>query len=192
MRYIVIVLFCCGSLLAQIEEERIFTNTNITEAYSKMRNSFSESYYLPQSIESMKNITQMLDNEESEIYGYKDLKVQWQTENAVIINLNAFSNGEKICTYRSYILSLKQVGKDIQGIIETIMLYPQDMDSYIQNACACNYFRGEYGYDEARQKELEEQMDTYCEPLPQSYKILKDKYNDKPKLQKILRKVNEL
>lgn len=89
-------------------------------------------------------------------------------------------------------LSLKQVGNDTQCVIESIMLYPQDMDSYIQNACACNYFRGEYGYDEARQKELEEQMDTYCEPLPQSYKILKDKYNDNPKLQRILKKANEL
>lgn len=93
MRYIVIVLFCCGSLLAQIEEERIFTNANITEAYSKMRNSFPESYYIPQSIESMKNTTQAFDSEDSEIYGYKDLKVQWHNENAVTISLNAFSNG---------------------------------------------------------------------------------------------------
>lgn len=192
MRYILIILFCYGSLLAQIEEERIFTNTNITKAYSKMRNSFPESYYIPQSIESMKNITQALDSEDSEIYGYKDLKVQWHNENVVTISLNAFSNGEKICTYRSYVLSLNQVGNDTQGVIESIMLYPQDMDSYMQNACACNYFRGEYGYDDARQKELEEQMDTYCKPLPQSYKILQEKYNDNPKLQRILKKANEL
>ena len=140
----------------------------------------------------MQDITQIFDDEKSEIYGYKDLKVQWQNKNAVIINLNAFSNGERICTYRSYTLSLEQVGKDTKAIIESIMLYPQDIDTYIQNACVCNYFRGEPGYDEARQKELNRQMDKYCKPLPQSYKILLEKYKNKPKLQNILKKTNEL
>lgn len=192
MRYVLILMICCNSLFAQIETEKNFTDTNITKAYEKMKYSFSESYYLPQSIESMKNITQTLDYEESEIYGYESFKIQWQNENEVSINLNAFGNGEKICTYRSYILSLKQAGKDTQGVIESIMLYPQDIDTYIQNACDCNYFRGEYGYDEARNKELDRQMDKYCKPLPQDYKILQEKYNDKPKLQRILKRVNEL
>ncbi|TLD82842.1 hypothetical protein LS81_006695 [Helicobacter trogontum] len=134
----------------------------------------------------------MFDNDESEIYGYESLEIQWQNENEVSINLNAFSNGEKICTHRSYMLSLKQVGKDTRGVVESIMLYPQDIDTYIQNTCECNYFRGEYGYDEARQKELDMQMDIYCKPLPQSYKILQEKYNDRPKLQRILKKANDL
>lgn len=192
MRYVLILMICCNSLFAQIETEKNFTDTNITKAYEKMKYSFSESYYLPQSIESMKNITQTLDYEKSEIYGYESFKIQWQNENEVSINLNAFNDGEKICTYRSYILSLKQVGKDTRGVIESIMLYPQDIDTYIQNACECNYFRGEYGYDEARNKELDRQMDKYCKPLPQDYKILQEKYNDKPKLQRILKRVNEL
>ncbi|GAB0174113.1 hypothetical protein NHP164001_21410 [Helicobacter trogontum] len=161
MRFVLIMLICYGSLFAQIEEEKNFTNTNITEAYKKMINSLSESYYLPQNIKSMKNITQTLDNDESEIYGYENLKIQWQNENEVSIHLNAFGNGEKICTYRSYAFSLKQVGKDTQGVIESIMLYPQDIDTYIQNACECNYFRGEYGYDEARKKELDMRMDKF-------------------------------
>ena len=84
------------------------------------------------------------------------------------------------------------MGKDTRGVIESIMLYPQDIDTYIQNACECNYFRGEYGYDEARNKELDRQMDKYCKPLPQDYKILQEKYSDKPKLQRILKRVNEL
>ncbi|WP_289748966.1 hypothetical protein [Helicobacter bilis] len=192
MRYVLILMIFCNSLFAQIETEKNFTDTNITKAYEKMKYSFSESYYLPQSIESMKNITQTLDYEKSEIYGYESFKIQWQNENEVSINLNAFNDGEKICTYRSYILSLKQVGKDTRGVIESIMLYPQDIDTYIQNACECNYFRGEYGYDEARNKELDRQMDKYCKPLPQDYKILQEKYNDKPKLQRILKRVNEL
>ena len=191
MHYVLVMLFCCGSLFAQIEE-RIFADINITEAYKKVRSDFPDSHYLPQSIESMQDITQIFDDEKSEIYGYKDLKVQWQNKNAVIINLNAFSNGERICTYRSYTLSLEQVGKDTKAIIESIMLYPQDIDTYIQNACVCNYFRGEPGYDEARQKELNRQMDKYCKPLPQSYKILQEKYKNKPKLQNILKKTNEL
>ncbi|EMZ38473.1 hypothetical protein C826_01509 [Helicobacter bilis WiWa] len=192
MRYVLILMIFCNSLFAQIETEKNFTDTNITKAYEEMQYSFSESYYLPQSIESMKNITQTLDYEKSEIYGYESFKIQWQNENEVSINLNAFNDGEKICTYRSYILSLKQVGKDTRGVIESIMLYPQDIDTYIQNACECNYFRGEYGYDEARNKELDRQMDKYCKPLPQDYKILQEKYNDKPKLQRILKRVNEL
>lgn len=191
MRYIVIILFCCGSLFAQITT-KTFKDTNIIEAYEEVRSSFEESYYLPQNIESMKNIRQTLNNTESEIYGYKDLKIQWQNKNEVTINLNAFSNGEKICTYRSYTLSLKQVGKDTKSTIESIMLYPQDITTYLENACDCNYFRGEVGYDEARQKELNKQMDTYCKPLEQAYKILQEKYNDKPKLQRILKKANEL
>ncbi|GAB0173702.1 hypothetical protein NHP164001_17230 [Helicobacter trogontum] len=192
MRFVLIMLICYGSLFAQIETEKNFTDTNITKAYEEMRYNFSETYYLPQNITPMKNVAQMFDNDESEIYGYESLKIQWQNENEVSINLNAFSNGEKICTYRSYMLSLKQVGKDTQGIIESIMLYPQDIDTYIQNACMCNYFRGEYGYDEARNKELDRQMDKYCKPLPQSYKILQEKYHDRPKLQRILKKANEL
>ena len=192
MRFVLIMLICYGSLFAQIETEKNFTDTNITKAYEEMRYNFSETYYLPQNITPMKNVAQMFDNDESEIYGYESLKIQWQNENEVSINLNAFGNGEKICTYRSYAFSLKQVGKDTQGVIESIMLYPQDIDTYIQNACMCNYFRGEYGYDEARQKELDMQMDIYCKPLPQSYKILQEKYHDRPKLQRILKKANEL
>lgn len=191
MRYVLIILFCYSSLFAKIEIKN-FTDTNITKAYEEMRYSFSETYYLPQNITPMKNVVQMFDNDESEIYGYESLKIQWQNENEVSIHLNAFSNGEKTCTYRSYTFSLKQVGKDTQGVIESIMLYPQDIDTYIQNACECNYFLGEYGYDEARNKELDIQIDKYCKPLPQSYKILQEKYNDKPKLQRILKKVNEL
>ncbi|EEO25092.2 MULTISPECIES: hypothetical protein [Helicobacter] len=60
MRYVLILMICCNSLFAQIETEKNFTDTNITKAYEKMKYSFSESYYLPQSIESMKNITQTL------------------------------------------------------------------------------------------------------------------------------------
>lgn len=192
MRYVLVMLFCCVSLFAQIEEKSIFTNTNIIEAYKQMTSSFSENYYLPENIKSMKNVVQMLDNDESEIYGYESLKISWQNKNKVTINLNAFSNGEKICNFRSYTLSLKQVGEDTQVLIESIMLYPQDIDTYMQNACSCNYFRGEYGYDKVRQKELGIQMDKYCKSLPQSYKILQEKYNDKPKLQRILKKANEL
>lgn len=192
MRYLLILLFCCNSLFAQIEKEKSFTDTNITEAYGEMKISFSESYYLPQSIKTMENITQTLDDEESEIYGYKTLKVQWENTKEVKINLEAFDNGEKICTYRSYKISLKQVGKDTQGIIESKMLYPQDIETYIQNACACNYFRGEYGYDKARQKELDEKIEQYCKPLLQAYKILQEKYNNQPKIQKILERANGL
>ncbi|RAX59172.1 hypothetical protein CCZ01_00020 [Helicobacter monodelphidis] len=96
MRYIVIILFCYGSLFAQIEIEENFTNTNIIEAYKQMKNSFSESYHLPQNIESMKNISQTIDNEESEIYGYRNFDVQWKNKNEVTISLNAFDDGERI------------------------------------------------------------------------------------------------
>lgn len=192
MRYLLIILLCCASLFAQIEEEKNFADTNITEAYKQMKNSFSEGYYLPQNIKAMKNMTQMLDNEESEIYGYKNLKVQWENTKEVKINLEAFDNGEKICTYRSYYISLKQIDTNVQGIIESKMLYPQDIDIYIQNTCACNYFRGEYGYDKARQKELDEKIEQFCKPLPQAYKILQEKYNNQPKIQKILERANKL
>ena len=40
MRYIFIILFCCHSLFAQIEEEKTFTDTNITQAYRQMKNIF--------------------------------------------------------------------------------------------------------------------------------------------------------
>ncbi len=192
MRYLLVLLFCCNSLFAQIEKEKSFTDTNITEAYGEMKFGFSESYYLPQSIKTMENITQTLDDEESEIYGYKTLKVQWENTKEVKINLEAFDNGEKICAYRSYEISLKQTGKDTQGIIASKMLYPQDIETYIQNACACNYFRGEYGYDKAREKELDEKIKQYCKPLPQAYKILQEKYNNQPKIQKILERTNGL
>ncbi|BDB64129.1 MULTISPECIES: hypothetical protein [Helicobacter] len=192
MRYIFIILFCCYSLFAQIEEEKTFTDTNITQAYRQMKIGFSEGYYLPQSIKTMENITQTLDNEESEIYGYKTLKVQWENTKEVKISLEAFENGEKICTYGSYDISLKQIDTNVQGIIESKMLYPQDIQTYIQNACGCNYFRGEYGYDKAREKELNEKIEQYCKPLPQTYKILQEKYNNQPKMQKILKRVNEL
>lgn len=192
MRYLLIMLLCCNSLFAQIEKEKTFTDINITEVYGEMKIGFSESYYLPQSIKTMENITQTLDDKESEIYGYKTLKVQWENTKEVKISLEAFDNGEKICTYRSYEISLKQAGKDIQGIIESKMLYPQDIETYIQNACACNYFRGEYGYDKARQKELDEKIEQYCKPLLQAYKILQEKYNNQPKIQKILERANEL
>lgn len=131
-RFRLVLLFCCNSLFAQIEKEKTFTDINITEAYGEMKNSFSEGYYMPQSIKTMENITQILDNEESEIYGYKTLKVQWENTKEVKINLEAFDNGEKICTYRSYEISLKQTGKDTRGIIESKMLYPQDIETYIQ------------------------------------------------------------
>lgn len=192
MHYLLVLLFCCNSLFAQIEKEKTFTDINITEAYGEMKNSFSEGYYLPQSIKTMENITQTLDDEEGEIYGYKTLKVQWENTKEVKISLEAFDNGEKICTYRSYEISLKQAGKDTQGIIESKMLYPQDIETYIQNACACNYFRGEYGYDKARQKELDEKIEQYCKPLLQAYKILQEKYNNQPKIQKILERANGL
>ncbi len=192
MRYIFIILFCCYSLFAQIEEEKTFADTNITQAYRQMKIGFSEGYYLPQSIKTMENITQMLDDEESEIYGYKNFKVLWHNENEVTISLNAFENGERICTYESYDISLKQINTNVQGIIESKMLYPQDIQTYIQNACGCNYFRGEYGYDKSREKELDEKIEQYCKPLPQAYKILQEKYNNQPKMQKILERVNEL
>lgn len=192
MRYILILLFCCNSLFAQVEQEETFTNTNIVKAYKQIKNSFSEGYYLPQEIESMKNIIQTLDDEESEIYGYKTLKVQWENTKEVKISLEAFENGEKICTYKSFDISLKQVDANVQGIIESKMLYPQDLQTYIQNACACNYFRGEYGYDEVREKELSQKLEQYCKPLLQDYKILQEKYNNEPKMRKILEKANSL
>ncbi|TKX29118.1 hypothetical protein CQA38_05570 [Campylobacter sp. MIT 12-5580] len=157
-----------------------------------MKNSFSESYYLPQSIETMENITQALNDEESEIYGYKTLKVQWKNAKEVKISLEAFDNGEKICTYKSFDISLKQVNTHTQSIIKSKMLYPQDIETYIENACACNYFRGEYGYDKARQKELDEKIKQFCKPLSQAHKILQEKYNNEPKMQKILQRANNL
>ncbi|MCX2683864.1 hypothetical protein OQH60_08360 [Campylobacter sp. MIT 21-1685] len=192
MHYIFTILFCYNSLFALIEKEKSFEDTNITEAYRQIKNSFSEGYYLPQNIKAMENITQMLDDKESEIYGYKNFKVLWHNENEVTISLNAFENGERICTYKSYDIFLKQINTNVQGIIESKMLYPQDIQTYIQNACACNYFRGEYGYDKARQKELDEKIEQYCKPLPQTYNILQEKYNNQPKMQKILKRVNEL
>ena len=36
MRYVLVMLFCCGSLFAQIEE-RTFADINITEAYKEVR-----------------------------------------------------------------------------------------------------------------------------------------------------------
>ncbi len=33
MRYLLVLLFCCNSLFAQIEKEKSFTDTNITEAW---------------------------------------------------------------------------------------------------------------------------------------------------------------
>ncbi|RDU58693.1 hypothetical protein CQA42_02275 [Helicobacter sp. MIT 99-5507] len=157
-----------------------------------MKNSFSEGYYLPQDIEAMKNITQTFDDEESEIYGYKTLKVQWENTKEVKISLEAFDNGERICIYRSYYISLKQIDTNVASIIESKMLYPQDLQTYIQNACACNYFRGEYRYNEAREKELSQKLEQYCKPLSQDYKILQEKYNNQPKMQKILERTNEL
>ncbi|NDJ27011.1 hypothetical protein DMB95_02760 [Campylobacter sp. MIT 12-8780] len=157
-----------------------------------MKNSFSQGYYLPQEIKTMENITQALDDEESEIYGYKTLKVQWENAKEVKISLEAFDNGKKICTYKSFDISLKQVNTHTQSIIKSKILYPQDIETYIENACACNYFRGEYGYDKARQKELDEKIEQYCKPLSQAYKILQEKYNNQPKMQKILKRANEL
>ncbi|RDU52606.1 hypothetical protein CQA49_07490 [Helicobacter sp. MIT 00-7814] len=157
-----------------------------------MKNSFSEGYYLPQEIESMENIIQTFDDEESEIYGYKTLKVQWENAKEVKISLEAFENGERICTYKSFDISLKQIDTNIASTIESKMLYPQDLQTHIQNACACNYFRGEYGYDKAREKELDEKIIQYCKPLPQAYKILQEKYNNQPKMRKILEKANSL
>lgn len=192
MRYMLILLFCYNSLFAQVEQEETFIDTNIIKAYRDIKNSFSEGYYLPQEIKSMKNITQTLDDKESEIYGYKTLKVQWENTKEVKISLEAFENGERICTYKSYEISLKQVDANVASIIESKVLYPQDIETHIQNACACNYFRGEYGYDEAREKELSEKIEQYCKQLPQAYKILQEKYNNQPKIQKILERANEL
>ncbi|WP_334092209.1 hypothetical protein [Helicobacter typhlonius] len=110
MHYLLVLLFCCNSLFAQIEKEKSFTDTNITEAYGEMKIGFSESYYLPQSIKTMENITQTLDDEESEIYGYKTLKVQWENTKEVKISLEAFENGEKICTYgRQFLFKLLSI-----------------------------------------------------------------------------------
>ena len=186
------MLIFCSVLFAEVVEEITLKDTDIVKAYYVVKPILADSYYLPQKIVMMNDITKMFDDWESEIYGYKSLKVQWRNENEVIIRLNAFENGEKICSYRNYKISLHQVGNDTQSVIEYSMLYPQDIENYIQNACGCNYFRGEYGYNAARQKELDKKIEQYCKPLPQVYKTLQEKYKNHSKLQGILKKANDL
>lgn len=192
MRLVCIMLMLCSALFAEVVQEITLKNMDIVRAYYEIKSAFEYSYYLPQDIATMKNIAKIFDDLESEIDGYKSLKVQWRNENEVVIQLNAFENGEKVCTYRNYEISLRQVGGDTQGVIESSTLYPQDVESYIQNACRCNYFRGEEAYSKARQKELDEKIEQYCNPLPQTYKTLQEKYKDKSKLQGILHRVNDL
>ncbi|MGX3046060.1 hypothetical protein [Helicobacter sp. T3_23-1056] len=192
MRLVCVVLIFCSALFAEVVEELTLKDTDIVRAYYEIKPKFTDSYYLPQSITIMDNIAKMFDDLESEIYGYKSLKVQWHNENKVTITLNAFENGERICTYRSYEISLRQTGKDTQGVIKSSMLYPQDIDSFLGNVCECNYYRGEEAYNESRQKELDKKIEQYCKPLPQVYKALQEKYKDKPKMQEILKKANDL
>ena len=192
MRFVCAMLIFCSVLFAEVVEEITLKDTDIVKAYYVVKPILADSYYLPQEIVMMNDITKMFDDWESEIYGYKSLKVQWRNENEVIIRLNAFENGEKICSYRNYEISLHQVGNDTQSVIEYSMLYPQDIENYIQNACGCNYFRGEEAYNKARQKELDKKIEQYCKPLPQTYKTLQEKYKDKPKMQGILKKANDL
>ena len=192
MRLVCVMLIFCSALFGEVVKEMTLKDTDIVRAYYEIKNGFADSYYLQQNIAMMKDIVKVFDDLESEIYGYKSLKVQWRNKNEVTIQLNAFENGERICTYRSYEIALRQVESNTQGVIESTMLYPQDIEAYIQNACGCNYFRGEYGYDTARQKELDEKIEQYCKPLPQVYKALQEKYKDKPKMQEILNKANDL
>lgn len=192
MRFVCAMLIFCSVLFAEVIEEITLKDTDIVKAYYVVKPILADSYYLPQEIVMMNDITKIFDDWESEIYGYKSLKVQWRNENEVIIRLNAFENGEKICSYRNYEISLHQVGNDTQSVIEYSMLYPQDIENYIQNACGCNYFRGEEAYNKARQKELDKKIEQYCKPLPQVYKTLQEKYKNHSKLQGILKKANDL
>ena len=192
MKIVLLLAFVVATLFGETEKTTTFKNMDIIVAYKEMKEGFADSYYLQQNIAMIKDIVKVFDDLESEIYGYKSLKVQWRNKNEVTIQLNAFENGERICTYRSYEIALRQVESNTQGVIESTMLYPQDIEAYIQNACGCNYFRGEEAYSEKRQKEIDEKMEQYCKPLPQVYKALQEKYKDKPKMKGILNKANDL
>jgi hypothetical protein len=67
---------------------------------------------------------------------------------------------------------------------------PQDIQSFIVNADACDHAAGEFdaSLSEQRQQEIENAVVKYCRPAQQQLKILKAKYKADTKLMEIIRK----
>jgi hypothetical protein len=67
---------------------------------------------------------------------------------------------------------------------------PQDIQSFIVNADACDHAAGEFdgGLSEQRQQEIEAAVVKYCRPAQKQLKILKVKYKNDARLTDIIRK----
>jgi len=59
---------------------------------------------------------------------------------------------------------------------------PRDMQTFIQRRDACDHFRGEEGYDKARQALLAKRLRQYCTGTDAQLARLKHKYSNNPEL----------
>lgn len=66
---------------------------------------------------------------------------------------------------------------------------PKDVSSYLELRESCDHWRGEYGYDEERQADINWSICQSCSGTDAKLKKLKNKYKNQ---EKILTKLNEL
>lgn len=59
---------------------------------------------------------------------------------------------------------------------------PRDIQAFIQRRDTCDHFRGEEGYDKARQALIAKRVRQYCTGTDAQLAHLKHKYGDKPEL----------
>lgn len=68
------------------------------------------------------------------------------------------------------------------GIANADSALPKDVSSFIEQRQACDHWRGEYGYDEERQAEIDTAVCETCVGTDQRLAKLKQKYQGKKEI----------
>ncbi len=74
------------------------------------------------------------------------------------------------------------------GGVVAVEALPKDVSSFIKQREACDHWRGEYGYDEERQAEIDVAVCETCVGTDERLSKLKHKYKGQ---QKVLTRLNE-
>ncbi|MDR0828114.1 MAG: hypothetical protein LBN33_09635 [Desulfovibrio sp.] len=64
--------------------------------------------------------------------------------------------------------------------------YPEDVKCFVEYAATCEHFAGEEGYDDERQKFLQDALHEYCPEAKKQQVLLKKKYEKNENILKVL------